>query len=121
MSSAPQKQQNPAGGPGIAGNQVREECTPLLPHEAPTVKVDEAATSSEAQRQRILEALHYRSLTTLECRHELDVLHPAARVMELRKQGHDIQTVRVPDLTAEGRAHNVARYILRHSPCEVAE
>lgn len=120
MNSAPQKQQNPAGGPGIAGNQVRDEYTPFLPHEVPTVKV-EAATSSEAQRKRLLEALRTRSLTTLEARRDLDVLHPAARVMELRKQGHDIQTVRVPDVTAEGRAHNVARYILRSSPCEVTE
>ena len=69
--------------------------------------------SAAAQRARLLEALRTTSLTTLEARRLLDVLHPAARIMELRRQGYDIQTVRVPDLTAEGRAHNVARYILR--------
>lgn len=73
----------------------------------------DADNSSHAQRIRLLEALRKRSLTTLEARRELDVLHPAARIQELRGMGYDIQTVRVPDLTTEGKPHNVARYILR--------
>lgn len=121
MANASQKQQNPAGGPGFAEKHVTGNDLSFLHHEASSVKVDEKANSSEAQRQRILETLHNRSLTTLEARRELDVLHPAARIMELRKQGYDIQTVRVPDLTSEGFAHYVARYILRQSRQEVAE
>ena len=69
--------------------------------------------SAYIQRARIHEALRRRSLTTLEARRELDVMHPAARVMELRKQGYEINTIWTVDLTAEGNPHRVAKYLLR--------
>ncbi|GAB6036977.1 helix-turn-helix domain-containing protein [Fundidesulfovibrio butyratiphilus] len=69
--------------------------------------------TASAQRARLLDALRRESLTTLEARSKLDVLHPAARVMELRRRGHSIVTVWTVDLTPEGRPHRVARYILR--------
>ncbi|MBI4804619.1 MAG: helix-turn-helix domain-containing protein [Desulfovibrio sp.] len=112
-NNTPQKQKNPSWHQGFSENTNVENNTPNLSQTAAPVKIDEAANTSDAQRKRLLEVLRNRSLTTLEARRELDVLHPAARVMELRKQGYDIQTIRVPDLTSEGRAHNVARYILR--------
>jgi hypothetical protein len=71
--------------------------------------------TASAQRARLLDALHRESLTTLEARRKLDVLHPAARVMELRRQGHNIVTAWTTDLTSEGNPHRVARYILRQS------
>jgi len=85
----------------------------LTARAAATITIDEAANALDAQRKRLLDVLRTRSITTLEARRELDVLHPAARILELRKQGHDIQTLRVPDLTDEGKAHIVARYVLR--------
>ncbi|GAB6038193.1 helix-turn-helix domain-containing protein [Fundidesulfovibrio butyratiphilus] len=69
--------------------------------------------TASVQRARLLDALRRESLTTLEARSKLDVLHPAARVMELRRRGHSIVTVWTTDLTPEGRPHRVARYILR--------
>lgn len=79
----------------------------------------DANTSAAAQRARILDSLSRGSLTTLEARRLLDVLHPAARVMELRRLGHNIATVWTTDITSEGNEHRVARYILRESPGEV--
>ena len=69
--------------------------------------------TTAAQRARVLRHLRaYRALTTLEARRLLDVMHPAARVMELRKQGFQILTNWKYDLTSEGGKHRVAEYVL---------
>lgn len=50
-------------------------------------------TEKEAQRNRLLAFLRAGGLiATTECRELLGVMHPAARIMELRRAGHDIQT-----------------------------
>ena len=69
-------------------------------------------SGTAAQRARLLSALQRRPITTLEARRELDVLHPAARIMELRKQGHRIERCWTFDVTERGRPHRVARYSL---------
>ncbi len=69
--------------------------------------------SAAAQRQRLLQALRLGPVTTLQARAELDVLHPGGRVMELRRQGYRIATIRVREATDCGRVHNVARYLLQ--------
>jgi cell division septum initiation protein DivIVA len=70
-----------------------------------------------AQRNRILAALRtHGSLTTLEARRRLDVLHPAARVMELRDAGFLISTVWSVDHNELGSQHRVARYHLLSEP-----
>jgi hypothetical protein len=68
--------------------------------------------STETQRQRILAALiaHGR-LSTLQARHDLDVLHPAARIMELRKQGHRIAMIWKQDDTGQASRHRVGCYV----------
>ena len=68
--------------------------------------------SAEAQRQRLIQALMRRPVTTLEARRELDVLHPAARVMELRRQGVPVETHWVIQDNISGRPHRVALYVL---------
>lgn len=70
------------------------------------------ANSAAAQRARLLLALHCRPLSTLQARAELDVMHPGGRIMELRRQGHQIATIRVQEATDCGRLHSVARYVL---------
>ena len=79
-----------------------------------------AALSSEAQRARILAHLreHHR-LTTLEARQRLSVMHPAARVRELREMGHRIETLWREDHDAAGNPHRVAEYVLM--PAKVGE
>lgn len=71
--------------------------------------------SVKAQRQRILEALKEagpQGLTTLQIREDLDAMHAGGRVMELRRQGHDIRTIWTVDVNAQGNTHRVARYVL---------
>jgi hypothetical protein len=70
--------------------------------------------SAEGQRARLLEALKRGPLTTIEIRHDLDVLMPAARVFELRhNEGHDIEKIWVSRHTAAGNLHRVALYVLK--------
>jgi len=71
--------------------------------------------SSAAQRARILAHLQQQPLTTLQARADLDVMHPAARVMELRGQGHEIITHRTYEFSEVGERHCVAQYVLTHA------
>lgn len=66
---------------------------------------------NQAQRGRILEWLRSESLTTLQAREHLDIMHPAGRVKELKAQGHDIKTEWAVEHTAKGK-HRVGRYVL---------
>lgn len=71
------------------------------------------ANSLPAQRQRLLDYLHINgSITTIEARRVLDVIHPAGRVLDLRKAGKSIDTIWVVDINEQGKAHRVAKYIL---------
>lgn len=69
--------------------------------------------SAEGQRARLLEALKCGPLTTIEIRHDLDIMMPAARVHELRHiedQNIDMHWVSRP--TAAGNLHRVGMYVL---------
>lgn len=68
----------------------------------------------EAQRDRVLKHLQTNgSATTIELRHDLDVLAPAPRVFELRHiYGHNIVTLWEWDYNPKGGRHLVARYEL---------
>lgn len=90
------KMQNPAGEPGFAGK---------------VVVCDD--NSASAQRSRLLAALIKGPVSTLKARREYDILHPAARVLELRARGHLIDTVPTDDFTSEGKPHRVAQYLYR--------
>lgn len=68
--------------------------------------------STDSQRSRILGWFRTCStLTTLQARQLLDVMHPAARVQELKGLGLKIDTVWTTDTTPEGKAHRVAKYV----------
>ena len=71
-----------------------------------------AHNNAAAQRSRILDRLQRQPLTTLEARAQLDVMHPAARVMELRRLGSNIVTLRTKEYSEAGKLHCVARYVL---------
>jgi Helix-turn-helix domain len=76
-----------------------------------TTNPKHTGNSVDAQRARLLAALHERPMTTLEIRRDLDILGPAPRVLELRRQGKNITTVRVDRPTDGGRLHRVAMYV----------
>ena len=65
------------------------------------------------QAMRLREALRRFSVSTLEARRYLDIMHPAGRVQELREGGNDIDTLRITERSDVGRPHCVAVYVLR--------
>lgn len=67
----------------------------------------------EAQRLRLLKRLQEKSCTTIEARHELDILGVAPRIFELRhNHGYNIQTFWTTAPNPGGRNHRVAQYVL---------
>ena len=50
------------------------------------------STDTNRQRAALLAWLQTSTITTLQARKELDILYPAARIQELRDQGHKIVT-----------------------------
>lgn len=69
--------------------------------------------SLKAQRARLLERLQQKPCTTLEARHELDILGVAPRVYELRHyHSFNIKKEWTSDYNPGGGRHRIARYIL---------
>lgn len=64
------------------------------------------------QRRALLAALQQGPLSTVQAREALGISHPAGRVLELRRAGHDIATVRGVAFDAQGRPHHTAVYVL---------
>ena len=71
--------------------------------------------SAQNQRQRLLEALKQKPYSTIEARRELDIMHPSARVQELKARGANIVTHKSTEPTESGELHTVARYVLLSS------
>jgi hypothetical protein len=69
------------------------------------------STDTNHQRAVIMAWLLNSPLTTLQAREELDVMHPAARVQELRAQGHNIVTHWTTGGTGKAK-HRIACYVL---------
>lgn len=69
--------------------------------------------STEAQQSRLLERLKQGPCSTIEARHELDIVAPAPRIFELRhNRGFNIQTFWTSDINPGGKKHRVANYVL---------
>lgn len=78
-----------------------------------TIAADMPGNDVETQRERVLMALQEGSVSTVECRRHLDVMHPAMRVLELRAIGLRTDNVWSTEPTECGRLHRMARYVLR--------
>ncbi|MGD9109068.1 MAG: helix-turn-helix domain-containing protein [Gammaproteobacteria bacterium] len=79
-------------------------------------------TTLPAQRKRLLEWLREKPITTIEARERLNILMPAARIFELRKNyGLNIITHWTQDRTSQGKPHRVARYALMPDKNENAD
>lgn len=68
--------------------------------------------STQSQRNRLREALSRYPINTYEASRYLDIYHPPARVLQLRKAGVNIVTTREPVETESGKVHRVGRYSL---------
>jgi len=69
------------------------------------------STGAASQRALILTWLKANSLTTQQARTKLDIFHPAGRVQELRRQGHNIIT-HWKTVKTDGKKHRIAKYVL---------
>ena len=70
-------------------------------------------TANDSQAARLLEALSRFPVTTYEAMRHLDVYHCPARILELRKQGHNIITHWQTVITEAGERHRVGMYLLQ--------
>lgn len=76
------------------------------------IRAEVAGVSAATQRQRLQTAFEQiRRISTAEARAGLDILHPAARVQELREEGHDIKTLWTVVEYEGGDQHRVADYV----------
>lgn len=70
-------------------------------------------TDADTQRRLIFAALEqWPTISTLEARQVLDILHPAGRIKELRDEGHTILTLWADEWTEAGVLHRVGLYAL---------
>lgn len=69
--------------------------------------------SGAAQRQRLLEALRQRPLSTPQIRKECDIPAPAPRIFELRKAGYDIARQWIRTTGESGEIHRFGLYVLQ--------
>ena len=69
-------------------------------------------TASHSQAARLLEALSRFPVTTYEAMRHLDVYHCPARILQLRKRGHNIITHWQTVVTEAGERHRVGLYVL---------
>ncbi len=74
-------------------------------------QADSYSTDTASQRNRILARLQLAPMTTADARSELDIFHPAARIQELREDGHNIFTYWKTIDTGKAK-HRVASYVL---------
>jgi hypothetical protein len=71
------------------------------------------SNESSAQRLRLLKRLQERPCSTIDARHELDILAVAPRIYELRHwYGYNILTFYTTADNPGGCTHKVANYVL---------
>jgi len=68
--------------------------------------------STTAQCARVLNRLRDGPSTTYELSRKHDIYYPPARLMQLRKRGHEIVTVWEQVITEAGVKHRVGKYVL---------
>lgn len=86
-----------------------------------TTKPNFNNNSSYNQRLKILDRLFEKgSITTSEAREHLDVMSPAARIMELKEAGYLIVTIWDSWTSEHNIKHRIGRYVLtQKQPVEV--
>ena len=68
------------------------------------------------QRVELLKWLQsHQRITTLQARNELGIMHPAARIQELREAGNNIVTHWERETDATGKEHKQGLYVLLSS------
>jgi hypothetical protein len=74
-------------------------------------------SSTLRDRKQILALLRKRPIHTIEFREIHGLISPAARIIELRRQGYTIRTNLIRAMSQDGRVHNnVALYVFVSEP-----
>lgn len=73
---------------------------------------DFSGNSAKVQCKRFIEALSRFKINSFEASRHLNIYHPPARILELRKQGYPIDTVWESVEAENGIVHRVACYVL---------
>jgi hypothetical protein len=77
------------------------------------IRSQHSDNSAQSQASRMEAALReLGSITTFEASRYLDVYHPPARALALRKRGLSIITLRESVITESGKTHSVGKYVL---------
>jgi len=85
------------------------------------IRREHSGNSISTQCARLEAALdRLGSITTFEASRLLDIYHPPARALNLRKRGFQILTVRATVETEAGKRHRVGKYVLLARPQAVA-
>lgn len=77
------------------------------------LSIDFMGNSAKTQCLRLLNALQLFKINSYEASRFLNIYHPPARILELRKQAHRIDTVWETVEAENGILHRVACYVLR--------
>ena len=93
--------------PGKRVNASGVGSTPSQPQQ-----FQHTGNSTAAQLRRALDRLRLRPATTCDLRRYEDIYDPPARILQLRKLGHQIDTVWDMAVTEAGVAHRVGKYVL---------
>ena len=75
--------------------------------------IEYKGNSAKTQCLRLLNALQLFKINSYEASRFLNVYHPPARILELRKQAHRIDTVWETVEAENGILHRVGCYVLR--------
>lgn len=90
-----------------------EKATPEKEAALKKIRDEFIGTSGRRQAERLLAALRQFPVTTFEAMRHLDVYHVPARILQLRKDGHSILTLRQSVETEAGVPHRVGLYVLQ--------
>ena len=91
----------------------KEKATPEKEAALKQIRDEFIGTNTRTQSQRLMAALRLFPLTTFEAMRKLDVYHVPARVLQLRKAGHQIITMWQTVTTEAGVKHRVGLYVLQ--------
>jgi hypothetical protein len=91
----------------------KEEAAPAKVAALKEIRDQFTGNEGRNQCQRLLAALARFPITTFEAMRFLDVYHCPARVLQLRKDGHAILTLRQTVVTEAGAKHTVGLYVLQ--------
>ena len=98
----------------VSDTAPSEPTKPLNPHDTTKRKIKFTDNSAQNQRLKLLDwLLEKNSITTTQARTNLDIMSPAARILELKRHGYLINTVPAEWVSEHGINHKgVARYVL---------